>query len=337
MTVTVTGASGHVGTNLVRALVSGGKRVRVLIHVNKHPLEGLDVEIVYGNICDLKSLNEALGDTEVVYHLAADISLAAGNWDQVESVNVLGTRNVVDACLNNQVKRLVHFSSIHALDHKHKAGTLDESCPLGESLECLPYNRSKALAEREVYQGIERGLNAVIVRPTAIVGPYDFQPSYFGEVLLSLAKGKLPAIVAGGFDWVDVRDVVRGAIQVGDNARAGSNYLLSGHWATLREVASLVQDITGVKAPGLVCPLWLAGIGAPLAASWSKMMGKHPLYSTFSINTLRSSRMVSHEKATRELNYDPRPLRETIEDTLRWFRETGQITYPLKSSLPEKV
>lgn len=332
MTVLVTGASGHVGANLVRTLIAGGQRVRALIHVNKIGIEGLDVEIVHGDVCSLESLNKACNGAEIVYHLAATIALTVYGWYQVEAVNTTGTRNVVDACLHNRVKRLVHFSSIHALGNQYKPAVIDETCPLGESRECLPYNRSKALAEREVYRGIGQGLNAIIIRPTAIVGPYDFRPSYFGQALISLARGNLPGLVKGGFDWVDVRDVVRGVIRAGDSAPSGSNYLLSGHWATLRELASLVEDITGVKSPGFVCPLWLAGIGAPLVGVVSRMRRKQPLYSSFTINTLRSSRLVSHEKATRELDYHPRPLRETIEDTLKWFKDVGQLPCPVKLS-----
>lgn len=335
MTVLVTGASGHVGANLVRTLLAGGKRVRVLVHRDQRGIQGLDTELIHGDICDSKSLGQAFAGIEVVYHLAAAISLKAGGWRDVESVNFAGTVNVINACLQNRVKRLVHFSSVHAVDHRYGAEIIDESCPLGESPDCLPYNRSKALAEREVYRGIERGLNAVIIRPTAIIGPYDFYPSYFGAVLLSLAAARLPALVAGGYDWVDVRDVVNGAIQAGEIAAPGSVYLLSGHWADLKEVAALVAEISGVKAPDLAFPLGLAAIGAPLAEALSKIMGKRPLYSTFTISTLRTSRRVSHEKATREINYHPRPLKETIEDTLEWFRDSGKLTRPLKSSSRE--
>jgi dihydroflavonol-4-reductase len=336
MAALVTGASGHVGANLVRTLLARGTRVRVLIHRDKRGIEGLDAEIAYGDVCDLKSLDRALTGMETVYHLAAAISLTTGGWQEVESVNVSGTRNVVEACLKYGVKRLIHFSSIHALDHRYGGNIIDESCALGVSpRECLPYNRSKALAEREVHRGIERGLNAIIIRPTAIIGPYDFYPSYFGEVLLSLAAGKLPALVAGGYDWVDVRDVVSGALRAGDMAPSGSIFLLSGHWADLCEVASIVEDITGVKAPGLICPMWLAAIGAPLAGALSKILKKRPLYSNFTIKTLRTGRRVSHEKATREISYNPRPLRETIEDTLRWFRDNGRLNRLVKSSPQE--
>jgi dihydroflavonol-4-reductase len=325
VTILVTGASGHVGANLVRTLVAQGKPVRALLHIESRAIEGLDVETVRGDVREPESLPKAFEGVEMVYNLAANISLNMGGSKVMESVNVTGTRNVVEACLRHRVKRMVHFSSIHALAHDSTKQVIDESCPLVESPDCSSYSWSKAASENEVYKGIERGLNAVIIRPTAILGPYDYQPSLFGEVLLFLAQGKLPGLVAGGFDWVDVRDVVCGAIQAGETAAAGSKYLLSGHWATLCDVAAMVEEITGVGAPGFKCPLWLAGTAAPFVTAFDRMRGRRPLYTSFSIKTLRTSHQVSHARASQEFGYQPRPLPDSIKDTLEWFRETGQL------------
>jgi dihydroflavonol-4-reductase len=323
MTILVTGATGHVGANLVRALMTQGRSVRALIHVDRRAVEGLDIETVRGNICEPESLDRALEGVDTVYHLAATLALTA--TPKIESVNVYGTRNVVDACLRHSVRRMVHFSSIHALAHDPTRDLVDESCTLVQMGRCTTYNQSKAAAEREVRRGLDRGLNAVIIRPTAILGPLDYQPSFFGEVLLLLARGKLPGLVAGGFDWVDVRDVIQGAIQAEQTAPSGSEYLLSGHWATLSDVAVMVDEIAGGGIPGFNCPLWLAGLGAPFVTAWARIRKRRPLFTSFSIKTLRTSERVSHEKATRELGYQPRPLQRSIEDTLEWFSEAGQL------------
>jgi dihydroflavonol-4-reductase len=156
----------------------------------------------------------------------------------------------------------------------------------------------------------------------------DYQPSFFGEVLLSLARGRLPALVAGGFDWVDVRDVVSGAIRAAEVAAPGAEYLLSGHWATLREVAGIVDRISGSGVPGFNCPMWLAGLGAPLATAAARFRKRRPLFTSFSIRTLREADQVSHDKATRDLGYQPRPLPDSIEDTLKWFHEAGRLVCP---------
>jgi dihydroflavonol-4-reductase len=330
MKTLVTGASGHVGANLVRALVSRGEPVRALVHVDVKAIDGLDVEIVRGDVREPGSLDHAFEGIDTVYHLAATISLTTSK--QLKAVNVDGTKNVVDACIHHGVRRLVHFSSIHAMAHQPAGQAIDESCELDESANCPAYNRSKADSEKELRKGIGRGLNAVIVRPTAILGPFDYQPSFFGEVLLSIARGKLPALVAGGFDWVDVRDVVEGAILAAQIATPGSDYMLSGHWATIRELAAMVNHATDCGVPRFDCPLWLAGIGAPFATAFDRMRKRRPLFTSFSIDTLRTADRVNHEKATRELGYRPRPLQRSVEDTLRWFRECGWLNRQIASA-----
>jgi dihydroflavonol-4-reductase len=206
---------------------------------------------------------------------------------------------------------------------------VDESHPLVESRHYPPYDRSKAAAEKEVRQGIEKGLDAVIISPTAIIGPHDYRPSHFGEALLKLANGNLPALVSGGFDWVDVRDVIQGARQAEERAPTGAKYILSGHWVSLRDVARLVEQITGVPAPHFVCPMWLARLGAPLITTFDRLAGRRPLYTSVSLQALRGNRNISHQKATRELDYQPRPFRETLIDTLRWFEENSRLARPL--------
>jgi len=331
MTVVITGATGHIGANLVRSLIEKGRPTRCLVHVNHGPIEGLDTEIVQGDVCDLESLCRAFEGAEVVYHLAACISLSMDDWPLMEAVNIDGTRNVVEACLRTKVRRLIHFSSIHAFVQEPLSAPLDESRELAESQKYPPYDRSKAVGEKEVRRGIERGLDAIIINPTGIIGPHDYEPSYFGEALLSIAQHKLPALVTGGFDWVDVRDVVAGAMRAEEVAPAGARYLLSGHWVTARDIAAMVAEITGTSAPGLVFPLWMARLGVPIVKAVSRLNGRSPLYTSVSLRALRSNRHISHEKATRELGYQPRPFRETLVDTLRWFEENGQLT-PKKSA-----
>ncbi len=335
MTVVVTGAGGHVGANLVRALLARGRPVRALLHEHRQAIEGLDVETVQGDICDSESLCRAFDGAEVVYHLAVDISLSMARRPQLERVNVIGTRNVVEACLRCGVHRLVHFSSIHALEQEPMNLPIDETRPLVESQGCPPYDRSKADGEKEVYKGIEQGLDAIVISPTGIIGPHDYQLSHFGEALLALAHRRLPALVAGGFDWVDVRDVVEGAMRAEERAPLSAKYILSGHWVSLRDLAAMVEEITGVRAPRFVCPMWLARLGAPIVTAFDRMAGRRPLYTSVSIRALRSNRNISHEKATRELDYYARPFRETIVDTFRWFDDDGQLAHSLKPESTE--
>ncbi|MFC1909890.1 NAD-dependent epimerase/dehydratase family protein [Chloroflexota bacterium] len=332
MKVVVTGATGHTGANIVRALLSQGRPTRALVHVNCKAIEGLsNVEVIHGDILDLESLLDAFAGAEVVYHLAAHISILNDEWQLIESVNVTGTRNVVEACLLCKVRRLVHFSSIHSMSQAYIDIPLDESCSLVESQRSPPYDRSKAAAEKEVHKGIERGLDAIIISPTAIIGPYDYKPSYFGEALIRMANNKLPVLVAGGFDWVDVRDVIKGAMRAEERAPTGAKYILSGHWVSLHDMALLVEQISGVPAPNFVCPMWLARASAPIISAFDHLAGRRPLYTAVSLKALRDNRSISHQKATQELDYHPRAFRETLIDTLKWFDDTGRLAHPLRT------
>ncbi|MBN2463050.1 MAG: NAD-dependent epimerase/dehydratase family protein [Dehalococcoidia bacterium] len=329
-TTVVTGATGHIGANLVRALLAQGRPVRALFHLNRRAVDGLEVEIAKGDVCDLESLCRAFDGAEVVYHLAARISLSMGDWPLLDAVNIAGTRNVVEACIQCGVRRLVHFSSIHALIQEPLDVPVDESRSMVESRRCPSYDRSKAAGEKEVRKGIERGLDAVIINPTGVIGPYDFEPSHFGAALVAIACRKLPVLVGGGFDWVDARDVVTGAMRVEEYAPTGAKYILSGHWVSVADLAALVEGLTGAPTSRLVCPLWLAHVGAPFTVAFARLTGGRPFYTSDSLRALKSNRNISHERASRDLGYNPRPFRETIVDTLRWFEENGDIDSSLK-------
>jgi dihydroflavonol-4-reductase len=335
MTVLVTGAAGHLGGNLVRALLASGRCICALVHRDRRSLAGLDVETVSGDIRDPASLRRAFEGVEVVYHAAGYVSILGDEWQQLYAINVEGTRNVVEACLQCGVRRLIHFSSIHALDLAPEGGPVDELRPLVQSAHAAPYSLSKAEGEREIRKAHTRGLDTVILYPTALLGPHDYAPSHQGEMLLALARRRLPALVNGGFDWVDVRDVAEGALQAEACAPQGARYILSGHWASARDLALAVEAITGVRAPRLVCPMFLAHLAAPLITVSAQLIGVRPLFTDVALQVLRSNRDMRHDRATRELGYEPRPLRETLLDTLQWFAQTGRLGSVLRPLSPE--
>jgi len=340
--VVVTGASGHLGATLVRALRARGQEVRALVHQDRRALDGLDVEIARGDLADENSLRRAFAGADMVYNTAAYISILRGELQRLYEVNVRGTRNVVEACLGSGVRRLVHVSSIEVLESEPLDQPVDESRPLvesgtfargnaGRALEplprksSLPYAHSKAAGERQVRKGIARGLDAVILYPTAMIGPHDYRQGFPNAGLLAICEGRLVALVDGGFNWVDVRDVAQGALRAGDQAPSGARYILSGHWASLHDLAQLAEEITGVHVPRLVFPLWAARIGAPFVAAASQLAGRRPLYTSEALRPLRGNRHISHERATRELGYQPRPLRQTVVDTLQWCECRGVL------------
>ncbi len=331
MIAAVTGATGHIGANLIPELLKEGVQVRGLVRHPHRNIHKSDIETVTGDLLQPESLQALVKGVDVVFHLAANISLSMHGWSRLESVNVIGTRNIVQACLEGGTRRLVHFSSIHALVQEPLDLAVDEMRPLVESPSCPPYDLSKAAGEREVRQGIEQGLDAVIICPTSVIGPNDSKPSHMGEALLGLARGTLPALVEGGFDWVDARDVARGAIFACQLAPTGAKYLLSGHWASVKEIAETVANYTAKPAPRLVCPTWLARTGAPVVSPLYRLAGSRPLFTAVSLRALNTcNHNISHARASRELGYQPRPLQETLADTLTWFLENGMLKGKLK-------
>jgi dihydroflavonol-4-reductase len=328
----VTGASGLVGANLVRNLFEQGREVCAVVHEDRRALEGLDVETISADVRDRGAIEYSLTGVEVVFHLAGSISLEMNTGKEMKAVNTLGTRNVVNACLKRDVRRLIHFSSIDALRQTpydqpvdENRALVDEDCSEVELARIPPYNLTKAWSEREVLAGMEAGLDAVIIRPTAMLGSCDFKPSYLGQALIQLAQGKIPALVKSGFNWVDVRDVVAGAIRAEQVAPPGARYILGGNWHTIREVAELVAVVTKRAAPRITVPMWLAEAFSPVMLKLARFNGSHPIYTRVTLNALRSNRRVSCNRSIRELGYSARPLDNTIRDTLTWFQERGYL------------
>jgi dihydroflavonol-4-reductase len=333
MTVIVTGASGHIGLNLVRALTAEKQNVRALVHVNQKPLEGLGAEIVRADVSNVDSLIKVFQGADVVYHLAGVISIVNTEWPLVERINVQGVGNVIEACRRSKVKRLVHFSSIHAIQQEPLDKPVDESSPLIDGRGYPPYDRSKAAGQRLIRAAVADGLDAVVVNPTGVFGPYDYQPSFFGSALLGMANSKMPALVNGGFDWVDARDVAQGAILAAEKAPTGSEYLLSGHWVSMPDIAAAMREISDASITGFVCPMPVARFGATFSTVYSRLAKKRAIYTSISMNALKSNHNISHDKASRELGYQPRPFKETLRDTLQWFAENGDLKCALKKNL----
>jgi len=317
----VTGASGLVGSNLVRELLARGRKVRALVREDTRGLDGLDVEQVQGDLLDPPSLERAFLGIDVVYHSAALISLDSRDVDRLHETNVVGCGNAMDAALNSGVARLVHFSSIHAFSEFPVDAPIDETRPFLTRNEGIPYSHTKVGGQNAVQNAIERGLDAVVVNPTGIIGPYDFKLSPMGEVIRDLATGRLPALIPGGYNFVDVRDVVTSAISAETAGRTGECYILGGHFVTVKELAAVVEEVSGRPAPRLTCPMWLARFAAPFVETWGHMVGSRPKFTSASLQVLRSNGKVDISKAARQLGHSPRPLRKTVADTLAWQRE----------------
>jgi dihydroflavonol-4-reductase len=312
---------------LVRELLSKHEKVRVLIPPSEDtsPLEGLRVERFDGDVRDLESLVQAFTGAEVVYHLAGVISILPGKRQVLNQVNVVGTRNVAEACFAARVTRLVYTSSIHAIEEPPPGTVIDERWPYDPEKVLGDYAKSKARGTREVLKAATRGLDAVIVCPTGVIGPYDFRLSEMGQLMVAFAKGNLTAYMDGAYDFVDVRDVARGLMLARERWRCGESYILSGSQITVRELLLMLEDVTGARSPSLRVPGWLARAAGRLAPVYYRLTGAKPLFTSYSVDVLASNSLVSSEKARRDLGYSSRPVRESVVDAIQWFKEQGEL------------
>lgn len=325
MKAIVTGASGHLGANLIRALTSRKWDVKALVHRDTRALEGLDIALVQGDILDADSLKNAFHGVDIVFHLAARISVIKKDRKQVEEMNIGGVRNVIDSCLSTGVKRLVHVSSFHAHVQEPIDEVLDETRNLVNSRNYPPYNYSKAEGERLVREAFKKGLDTVTITPSGIIGPCDYQLSHFGSTMLAIARRKLRILVDAGLDWVDARDVSEGMIDAAEKADPGDKFILSGSRATLRTISDYITEYMDQSPVRIVLPFSIARLFAPAVSAFDRIRGERQLFTPISIDELNSNRRLSHEKAGKQLGYKPRPLKETITDTLDWFKENGYL------------
>jgi len=325
--IVVTGATGHIGNVLVRELVSRGENVRVLIPPFEDitPLEGLKVERVEGDVLKVDSLVEAFKAADVVYHQAGIVSILPGKSDLLYQVNVVGTRNVAEACLKSGVRRLVYTSSIHALAAPPRGTVIDETFPFDPDRSVGDYDRSKAQATLEVLKAVEQGLDAVIVCPTGVIGPSDFKVSEMGQLFIDFVRRRLKAYIEGAYDFVDVRDVAIGHILACQKGRSGESYILGGERITVYDLMLMLEEITGVRAPRTKMPIGLAQIAAIFAPIYHRLTRTKPLFTKYSIHTLTRDCLASQEKSRRELGYSPRSIRESVVDTIRWLDENGRL------------
>lgn len=321
----VTGGAGFIGTSLVAALRADGREVRVVDLREPVTALRLGAAWVQADVRDGERLGAAFDGAMVVYHLASVISVVGPMGGLVRSVNIDGTRTAAEAAAAARVGRFVYCSSIHAYNLAAADAVVDES-----SLPCtgrgLPaYDGSKAAAEAAVRRAVDRGLDAVIVNPTAVIGPEDEAPSRMGAVMLALWRRRLPALVAGGFDWVDVRDVVAGLRAAAELGGTGQNYLLPGHRRSFAELARLARDCSGIAVTRLTVPLWLAAPYSPVATVIARRTGNPVLPTREALRPLRAFPVVSGARAARELGYQPRAIEQTVADLYEYFQRTGAL------------
>jgi len=318
MRAVITGASGFLGAHLARTLKDRGVEVRAADRSRGPALDDVDVEFVEIDVLDPASLRAAFEGQDRVFHLAAIISIVGDPTGEVWRVNVHGPRNAATVAFECGGGRFVHCSSVHSFDLERCGPSLDESGLPTTHPDAPAYDRSKRAGEEAVRLVVQKGLDAVVVNPTGIIGPDDRGPSRMGETVLQFMTRKIPVGITGQFDFVDVRDVVEGLIAAGDRGRTGDNYLLSGSRLSIRELGMLVERYSGVPVPPLSIPLRLVTPLAPLVMQIEQRT-KKPIFTPDAMHALKYSPVVSHYRAATDLGYRSRPIHETVRDTVAWF------------------
>lgn len=321
-TYLVTGACGHLGGTLVRLLERTGAQVRGLRLPSEQARDRAHVTYYPGDVRDrdsLRPLFQGLADREVVvFHTAAIVDISGEATPQMHDVNVNGTKNILALCREYGVKRLVYVSSVHAIPEKDGCAVLREVDSFSPQQVTGGYAKTKAEATQAVLDAAAQGLDAVVVHPSGILGPFDGTGNHLVQLVKEYAGGKLPACVKGGYDFVDVRDVAAGCLAAAEKGRSGQCYILSNRHYEVQEVLAMAKTLChGRRLP--VLPMWMAQAAEPLLGWVAKVKKQRPLYTKYSLYTLRSNDRFDHGKATAELGYRPRDLRQTVRDTLRWL------------------
>ncbi len=317
-TVLITGSTGLIGSELARALAARGDQLRALIRTDSDDsmLAGIELERINGDVTDRRAVRRAVAGAERVFHVAGMTSMRAGEAERVFAVNQGGTRIVAEESLAAGVERFVHTSSVAAIGPAPPGGRADESQPFTAGALGIAYVNSKREAEGEVLSAAARGLDAVIVNPTFVLGPGGGRGSSMGLVRRFLLR-RIPAYVDGGLNIVDVRDAAAGHLLADAAGETGERYILGGRNFTLQRLFADLERISGVPAPRLKLPPQLAAAGARVSEQLGLPLG-------LVVDEARSAALwwtYSSAKAKRELGFAPRPHEETLEDAVSWVRE----------------
>jgi dihydroflavonol-4-reductase len=319
--VLVTGGTGFIGSNLAAALLQRGCNVRILRRPGSdlRALEGVIVEHVVGDVCDKDSLKSSMKGCDTVFHTAALISYWKKERPRMFDVNIGGTRNVVESCVELGVGRLVHTSSIAAIGFPDNGTTADERNKFNWDRYDVGYRISKFEAEKEVLSGVARGLDAVIVNPSVVIGERDIH-FHGGQLIRDIYRKKIFYYIAGGMNVVYVGDVVRGHVLAAERGRSGERYILSGENLNHKEIISTIAEVVGGMTPLFQMPLACVKLVAATSEGVAAVFGNRPWVTRELFAGSHLKYHFSCSKAESELGYTRTPFREAVEKTFAWYR-----------------
>jgi dihydroflavonol-4-reductase len=329
MKVLLTGATGFIGSAILRQLIQRGDNVRVLARPNSDQknLFGLDCEIFLGDLNDTRSIEPAIKDCQVLIHVAADYRLWALNPKDITNTNVIGTKNIMRAAITANVERIIYTSSVATLGKRRDNIPANEYTPSSLSDMIGVYKKSKFLAEQEVRRMItDKSLPAIIVNPSAPIGPRDLKPTPTGQIIIKAANGEIPAYIETGLNVVHVDDVARGHILALEKGVIGERYILGGENLTFKEILELVSECTDIAAPTIRIPHNIVLPIAHLVQAWATITKSSEPFVT--VDGVRMAKQIMHYDSTKaklELGYESRPAKEAIQDAIKWFGEHGYL------------
>lgn len=324
----VTGSAGHLGSTILRALSGQDCAVRGLLLPNQSPtVIAPNISYLHGDILEGDSLRELFrntGDYEIrVIHTAAIVSIEREVTPILQRVNVDGTRNIIEACHEHKTGRLVYVSSVHAIPELPAGQVMREPDTLSPDLAVGGYAKTKAEASQLVLDAAAEGLDAIVVFPSGILGPYDEGTNHLVQLIVDYMHGRMPVCVTGGYDVVDVRDIADGCVRAAQFGRKGESYILNGRYAPIQELLAMTASHCGRRPPPAL-PLWLAHLAVPFAAGYAWLRHERPIFTSYSLQTLASNSLFSSAKAQDELGYHARDLADTVRDTVRWLKESSR-------------
>jgi dihydroflavonol-4-reductase len=326
MKTLVTGGTGFVGANVVRALLKRGVEVRALVRPRSDTrnLDSLEVELVAGDLRDRGSLEAALDGCDIVYHVGAMYALWARNPREIYDSNVTGTINILEAAGQAGVQKIVYTSSVATIGLPKDGTPGTEEVPLPPEDMISDYKRSKYLAEQEVLKYAQRGLPVVIVNPSFPVGAWDVKPTPSGQIIVNFLRGKIPAYVDTGLNVVDVEDVAIGHVMAAERGRIGERYILGHANLTLPELFQLLAQVSGMNAPRIRIPYGFAYLSACVSELVARTITHKPPFVTLAGVKLSRKRMFfDTSKAVRELGLPQTPAIEALSKAVQWFRIQG--------------
>ncbi len=323
--VLVTGGTGFVGANLADQLLRQGCTVKILRRKNSdlRAIDGVDVEHCIGDVRDLNSVQNAVRGCDTVFHTAALVTFEKSQAAIQYEVNVTGTKNVVEASLANGVEKLIHTSSVAAIGYPPAGVLATEETPFNWK-RVWGYKYSKYMAEQEVLAGVQRGLNAVMVNPSVIIGERDIH-FHGGDLIRRVRKFQVPFYIDGGMNVVYVGDVVNGHIAAAEKGRSGERYILSGENLTHKEIFRRTAKLVGGLSPIAKLPLPFLRAGAKVIEQTSKLLGIEPIVTSALVAGAGKLNWFSCEKAKRELAYIITPFDETVQRAYAWYREKNML------------